>query len=222
MAKDTTSGNKYRGYTINNGQDGNLHCHIKTLDQIIDTVEHMIAEHSRVLSVRLDIQNTATGRLWNNGQEIDYALDSKDMTRIIESATRTLNSKSKNGKNDPDVHWVWTAEKTSPDDKPHFHVNAFVNGNAIHNGYSVKEAVSRAVKNKLQNANNMPNESYEGLVNFSSSNGAKGKLIERNSPEVEDQINDVVFAGSYLAKVRTKEFNPKGSRVSSCTRIPRK
>lgn len=222
MAKDTTSGNKYRGYTINNGQDGNLHCHIKTLDQIIGTVEHMTAEHSRVLSVRLDIQNTAAGRTGNNGQEIDYALDSKDMTRIIESATRTLNSKSKNGKNDPDVHWVWTAEKTSPDDKPHFHVNAFVNGNAIHNGYSVKEAVSRAVKNKLQNANNTPNESYDGLVNFSGSNGAKGKLIERNSPEVEQQINDVVFAGSYLAKVRTKEFNPKGSRVSSCTRIARK
>lgn len=222
MAKDTTSGNKYRGYTINNGQDGNLHCHIKTLDQIIGTVEHMTAEHSRVLSVRLDIQNTAAGRTGNNGQEIDYALDSKDMTRIIESATRTLNSKSKNGKNDPDVHWVWTAEKTSPDDKPHFHVNAFVNGNAIHNGYSVKEAVSRAVKNKLQNANSTPNESYDGLVNFSGSNGAKGKLIERNSPEVEQQINDVVFAGSYLAKVRTKEFNSKGSRVSSCTRIPRK
>lgn len=222
MAKDTTTNGKYRGYTINNGQDGNLHCHIKTLDQIIDTVEHMTAEHSRVLSVRIDIQNTAAGRTGNNGQEIDYALDSKDMTRIIESATRTLNSKSKNGKNDPDVHWVWTAEKTSPDDKPHFHVNAFVNGNAIHNGYSVKEAVSRAVKNKLQNANNTPNESYDGLVNFSGSNGAKGKLIERNSPEVEDQINDVVFAGSYLAKVRTKEFNSKGSRVSSCTRISRK
>ena len=222
MAKDTTTNGKYRGYTINNGQDGNLHCHTKTLDQIIDTVELMAAKHSKVFSVRLDIQNTATGRIGNNGQEIDYALDSKDMTRIIESATRTLNSKSKNGKNDPDVHWVWTTERTSPNDKPHFHVNAFVNGNAIQNGYSVKEAVSRAVKNKLQNANNMPNESYEGLVNFSSSNGAKGKLIERNSPEAEDQINDVVFAGSYLAKVRTKEFNSKGSRVSSCTRISRK
>ena len=170
MAKDTTTNGKYRGYTINNGQDGNLHCHTKTLDQIIDTVEHMTAEHSRVLSVRLDIQNTATGCLWNNGQEIDYALDSKD----------------------------------------------------IKNGYSVKEAVSRAVKKKLQNANNTPNESYDGLVNFSGSNGAKGNLIERNSPEAEDQINDVIFAGSYLAKVRTKEFNPKGSRVSSCTRISRK
>ena len=221
MAKDTTTGRKYRGYTINNGQDGNLHCHTKTLDQIIDTVELMAAKHSKVFSVRLDIQNTATGRIGNNGQEIDYALDSKDMTRIIESATRTLNSKLKEGKNDPDVHWVWTTERTSPNDKPHFHVNAFVNGNAIHNGYSVKEAVSRAVKNKLQSANHTSNESYDGLVNFSGSNGAKGKLIERNSPEAEDQINDVIFAGSYLAKVRTKEFNPKGSRVSSCTRISR-
>ncbi len=218
----TTSQSTYRGYHINNGKDNNLHCHTKTLDQIIDTAEHMTSKHSRVLSVRLDIQNTTTTRMGNNGQEIDYALNSKDMTRIIESATRTLNSKSKDGKNDPDVHWVWTAEKTSPDDKPHFHVNAFVNGNAIHNGYSVKEAVSRAVKNKLQNANNTPNESYDGLVNFSGSNGAKGKLIERNSTEAEQQINDVVFAGSYLAKARTKEFNPKGSRVSSCTRISRK
>ena len=219
MAKDITTGRKYRGYTINNGQDGNLHCHTITLDQIIDTVELMKAKHSKVLSIRLDIQNTATGRIGNNGQEIDYALDSKDMTRIIESATRNLNSKSKNGKNDPDVHWVWTTERASPNDKPHFHVNAFVNGNAIHNGYSVKEAVSRAVKNKLQNANSTPNESYDGLVNFSASNGAKGKLIERNSPEAEQQIDDVVYAGSYLAKTRTKEFNPKGSRVSSCTRI---
>lgn len=219
MTKDSTSGNTYKGYTINNGQDGNLHCHTKTLDQLIDTVEHMTAKHSKVLSVRLDIQNTATGRIGSNGQEIDYALNSKNMTRIIESATRTLNSKSKDGKNDPDVHWIWTAEKTSPDDKPHFHVNAFVNANAIQNGYSVKEAVNKAVKNILQRANNTPNEEYDGLVNFSGSNGAKGKLIERNSPEAKDQIDNVVYAGSYLAKTRTKEFNPKGSRVSSCTRI---
>ena len=219
MTKDSTSGNTYKGYTINNGQDGNLHCHTKTLDQLIDTVEHMTAKHSKVLSVRIDIQNTATGRIGSNGQEIDYALNSKNMTRIIESATRTLNSKSKCGKNSPDVHWVWTTERISPDDKPHFHVNAFVNANAIQNGYSIKEAVNKAVKNILQRANSTPNEEYDGLVNFSGSNGAKGKLIERNSPEAKEQIDNVVYAGSYLAKTRTKEFNPKGSRVSSCTRI---
>ena len=219
MTKDSTSGNTYKGYTINNGQDGNLTCHTKTLDQIIATVKHMISEHSRVLSVRLDIQNTSTNRVGNDVQEICYTLDSKDMTRIIESATRTLNSKSKCGKNSPDVHWVWTTERISPDDKPHFHVNAFVNANAIQNGYSVKEAVNKAVKNILQRANNTPNEEYDGLVNFSGSNGAKGKLIERNSPEAKEQIDNVVYAGSYLAKTRTKEFNPKGSRVSSCTRI---
>lgn len=61
MAKDITTGRKYRGYTINNGQDGNLHCHTTTMNQIIDTVELMKAKHSKVFSVRLDIQNTATG-----------------------------------------------------------------------------------------------------------------------------------------------------------------
>ena len=91
----TTSQSTYRGYKINNGKDDNLYCHTKTLDQIIDTAEHMTSRHSRVLSVRLDIQNTTTNDVGNNGQEFDYTLDNKDMTRIIESATRTLNSKSK-------------------------------------------------------------------------------------------------------------------------------
>lgn len=79
------------------------------------------------------------GRIGNNGQEIDYTLDSKDMTRIIESATRTLNSKSKDGKNDPDVRGY--GQQKNHQMTNHFHVNAFVNGNAIQNGYSVKEAV---------------------------------------------------------------------------------
>ena len=181
-------------------------CFTKTLDQIVDTIEYMLSRHSKVLSVRIDIQSAIHTKT---------PLTSMDITRIIESAVRTLDAKASKGKNDPDIHYVWTSEKTTPDDIPHFHLNFFANANAIQNGYAFKDAISIAVKRRLQTT-------YDGLVNFSDSNGTKGKLIERNSPDVYAQIDAVVYAASYLAKVRSKEFNPKWSRVSSCTRITRR
>lgn len=206
MSKDMTTEKIYRGYQINNGNDNDLPCYTKTLDQIIDTVEYMVSKHSRVLSVRLDIHSERYS---------DYALSSEDMTRIIENVTRTLQSNSKHSKNDPNPHFVWAQERKSPEDNPHYHVNVFVNGNAIQNGYSIKEAFNKAVKKKL-------NTDTEGLVNFSKSNGKVGKFIERNSPDVDAQMDDVVYTASYLAKTRSKEHNPKGSRVSSSTRIRKK
>ena len=206
MSRDMTKENTHRGYPINNGNDNNLPCYTKTLDQIIDTVEYMVSKHSRVLSVRLDIHSERYS---------DYTLSSEDMTRIIENVKRQTDSRFKNGKNDPDLHVVWVSERKSSDDNPHYHLNIFVNGNAIQNGYLIKEAFNRAVKKKLDTDN-------DGLVHFSSSNGKMGKFIERNSPDVDTQMDYVVYTASYLAKTRSKEHNPKGSRVSSSTRIRKK
>ena len=86
------------------------------------------------------------------------------------------------------------------------------NGNAIQNGYSIFEEVNKQVKNKLDTDVN-------GLVHFSDSNGRQGIMIDRNSDNFEQQKNDVVYAGSYLAKTKSKEHNPKGSRVSSSSRL---
>lgn len=206
MSRDMTTEKTYRGYPINNGNDNDLPCYTKTLDQIIDTAEHMVSKHSRVLSVRLDIHSERYS---------DYTLSSEDMTRIIENVKRQTDSRFKNGKNDPDLHVVWVSERKSSDDNPHYHLNIFVNGNAIQNGYLIKEAFNRAVKKKLDTDN-------DGLVHFSSSNGKMGKFIERNSPDVDTQMDYVVYTASYLAKTRSKEHNPKGSRVSSSTRIRKK
>lgn len=206
MNRKVITSNEFRGYKINNGENNNLFCHKKTLDHIADTTEYMTNNHSRTLMVRLDIQPD---------QDSEHTLSSKDMTRVIENVKRQTDSRFKNRKNDPDTHVVWVSEKTTPDDKPHYHLAIFVNGNAIQNGYSLKEAFNNEVKKKLKT-------DKDGLVNFSSSNGKVGKLIERNSPDFEHQVNDAVHAASYLAKTRSKEYNPKGSRVSSCTRIRRK
>ena len=68
------------------------------------------------------------------------------------------------------------------------------------------------MKNKLDTDN-------DGLVHFSESNGQKGIMIDRNSDDFEQQKNNAVYAGSYLAKTRSKEHNSKWSRVSSSSRI---
>ena len=201
MSKTTTS-NTYRGYSINTGKDNNLPCSTKSLDQLVDTVEYMTENHSRVLAVRADVRSE---------QDSERILTRRDVTRVIENTKRNINSRFKESKNNPDIKFIVTTEQTSPEANPHYHVMAFANGNAIQNGYSIYAELNKQVKGKLCTDN-------DGLVHFSGSNGQQGIMIDRNSDDFEQQMNNVVYAGSYLAKTRSKEHNPKGSRVSSSSR----
>ena len=204
MQKTTTS-NTYRGYSINTGKDKNLPCSTKCLDQLVDTVEYMSENHSKVLAVRADIHSEL---------DSEKVLTRRDVTRAIENTKRNINSKFKDSKNNPDIKFIVTTEQTSPEANPHYHVMAFANGNAIQNGYSIFSELNKQVKNKLDTDN-------DGLVHFSGSNGEKGIMIDRNSDDFEQQMNNAVYAGSYLAKTKSKEHNPKGSRVSSSSMITR-
>ncbi|MTJ92340.1 MAG: inovirus Gp2 family protein [Desulfovibrio sp.] len=200
---NTTTSNTYRGYTINTGKNNNLPCSTKPLDQIINTVEYMTDNHSKVLALRADIHSE---------QDTERVLTRREVTRVIENTKRNINSRFKDSKNQPDLKFIVTTEQTSLEAKPHFHVMALANGNAIQNGYSVYAELNKQVKNKLGTDN-------DGLVHFSESNGQKGIMIDRNADDFEQKKNNTVYSGSYLAKTRTKEHNPKGSRVSSSSRV---
>lgn len=204
MQKTTTS-NTYRGYYINTGKDNNLPCNTKSLDQLVDTVEYMTENHSRVLAIRADVHSEL---------DSEKVLTRRDVTRAIENTKRNINSRFKDSKNNPDIKFIVTTEQTSPEANPHYHVMAFANGNAIQNGYSIYAELNKQVKNKIGTDN-------DGLVHFSGSNGKTGIMIDRNSDDFEQQMNNAVHAGSYLAKTRSKEHNPKGSRVSSSSMITR-
>lgn len=203
MSIKTTSSNEYRGYVINTGTNNSLPCNTKTLDQIIDTTENMTSNHSKTLAIRLDIHSE---------QSSGKTLGRRDVTRVIENTKRNFKAKFKDSKNQPDIKAIVTTEQTSPEATPHYHIMCLVNGNAIQNGYSIFEEVNKQVKNKLDT-------DTDGLVHFSKSNGKYGIMIDRNSEDFEQQKNDAVYAGSYLAKTRSKEHNPKGSRVSSSSRL---
>ena len=205
MQKTTTS-NTYRGYSINTGKDNNLPCSTKCLDQLVDTIEHMSENHSRVLAVRADIHSEL---------DSEKVLTRRDVTRAIENTKRNINSRFKDSKNNPDLKFIVTTEQTSPEANPHYHVMAFANGNAIQNGYSIFSELNKQVKNKLDTDN-------DGLVHFSESNGQKGIMIDRNSDDFEQQMNSAVYAGSYLAKTSSKKHTPEGSWVSSSSRRKKK
>ena len=202
MSKITTS-NTYRGYSINTGKDNNLPCSTKPLDQIIDTVEYMTDNHSKVLALRADIHSE---------QDTERVLTRREVTRVIENTRRNINSRFKDSKNQPDLKFIVTTEQTSPEAKPHYHVMAFANGNTIQNGYSIFSELNKQVKNKLDTDN-------DGLVHFSESNGQQGIMIDRNSDDFEQQMNNAVHAGSYLAKTSSKKHTQKGLWVSSSSRI---
>lgn len=196
----------YRKYKINTGVSTKLSCNKAALDQIIDRIEYMTKSHSKTLCIRVDINNEADG----------YAvLERHHITRVMEETKRHLESKLRNSRNKMDFHYVWTTEQTREARHPHYHCFILVNGNAIQNGYSVKEALNRYVM-KWQRTEK------QGLVHFSESNGAKGIMINRAKPDFERRMADAVYAGSYLAKTRTKERRPKGARFSSASRLPKR
>lgn len=198
----TTNDKTYRNYPINNGNKKEYECYTKTLDQVIDQVEYISANHSKSLFTRLDIRNDG---------ELNNKIQRDDMTRICENIKRAIGRKYKASPNKPDLTITWTTEKDGVN--PHYHCLIGVNGNAIQNGYSIKEIVNKIVKKHLKT-------DKDGLVEFCKSNGRYGKIVDRNSSEFRKQLDDVIYAGSYLAKTNTKESRPKGARVSSTSRLP--
>lgn len=203
--KTVTDSKTYRGHPINNGNKKDFECYIKTLDQVIDQTLHMSEKHNKVLNVRLDVRNSA---------DTERPIKRKDMTRIMENTKRGLDRKYKNSPNKIDFNYVWTTENEGTKKNPHFHLFISVNGNACQNGYSILNAVQEAVKLKLGGE-------YAGLVEFSRSNGRQGLMVDRNSENFHKELDEALYAGSYLAKVNTKEGRPKGARVSSASRIER-
>lgn len=199
--KTTTEGN-YRGYLINTGSNNNLPCNTKTLDQYIERQDYMVENHSKTLAVRLDIRTPS-------GSAISLR---EKMPRILESTKRKLESKNKS-KNKIDMQHVWTAEKRKTGGNEHIHLALLVNGNAIQNGYSLKDALEKAVERQIPGG-------AEGLVEFCASNGKTGILLERGARDFEDKARAAVYAASYLAKTRSKENKAKGARFSSASRLP--
>ena len=200
MTKKITKDNCYSGYKLLDSYKSKDGYYTKSLKQICDATEYMINKHSRVITFRIDIHSE---------HDSEMILSSRDVTRCIENTKRNIANRYRSRKNDLDIQTIRTEERNSESAKPHYHLQVFANGNAIKSGYPFFQELSRQVSKML-------NSDKKGLVHrCGSEQGSAGVLIDRNSPDFEKQKEQAVRMGSYLAKVKGKEYNQKGSRVSS-------
>jgi predicted class III extradiol MEMO1 family dioxygenase len=108
-------------------------------------------------------------------------------------------------------------EQSSPDVNPHYHTIVLVNGQARRDGHYIQRLAERVWNTTLG-----INKLNSGLVNNCTQHGQDYIVIDKNQPDYEDKIEQALDQAKYLAKTRTKEFNPQGSWRCTGTRIPKK
>lgn len=175
-----------------------------TCKQIGNLIDYMTNKHSKALFVRIDITNARDAKL---------NMERKHITRILENTKRTLERKFKNSPNKLDLQYVWTTEQTPEAPHPHYHLFVGVNGNAMQNGHSIMAAMQPHVQ-KVQQTNKC------GLVHISKEKDHCGVMCDRNKEDYESQKAKAFESGKYLAKLYSKELNPKWARFSSASRLP--
>jgi len=195
-------GDTYRGHRINNGIDSRHTCYKQSLDKIIDEIKEKTIKHSKTHVTRLDIHPPV---------DMDTKKQSEAMTRVVESTLRELSRRHRSSAHDPDISVLRTTEVGHNQNNQHFHLTIVSNGNAIQNGYTFLESIRR-------HSDRIFKTSMSGRVNYSSSNNGTGIMINRNSPNFEEKMNQAIYAASYLAKTNTKENLRKGTHKLSISR----
>ena len=204
--KDIIYGDSYRGYKINNGNNSEYSCYKDSLDKIINDIEDKTNRHNKVHITRIDV---------NTPQVMSEKEQSKAMTRVVESTRREISRKHKHSSHDPDISIIRTTEIGYKENNVHFHFAITSNGNAIQNAYTFLETMTRHCERILDTP-------MAGRVNNSSANNGLGIMINRNSPDFEQQMQDAVYVMSYLAKTNTKENLRKGTHKLSISRSKKK
>ena len=109
-----------------------------------------------------------------------------------------------------DVEYFWCREQDTSL-HPHYHVLVLVNGHLSQNAYGHRTLMEEEWAKVL----NIPHAL--GLVHLDKYNNfyynfEKGVMIERNSPDFEQQYKALFSWGSYLTKTHTKNRAPKHVR----------
>ena len=204
--KNIVYGSSYRGYRINNGKNSEHSCYKDSLDKTINIIENKTQRHNKAHMTRIDVHPP---------QGMPEIEASKAMTRVVESMLREISRKHKHSSHDPDISVIRTTEIGSHENNLHFHFSILSNGNAIQNGYTFLESMTR-------HSERIFGSSMSGRVNYSSSNNGTGIMINRNSPDYEEKLQEAVYAGSYLAKTNTKDNLRKGTHKLSISHSKRK
>lgn len=189
----------YNGFKINQGATNGKGCRKDILDRYREELFGMLQDHSKVMQIRFDLRYPADGSVPHDPQKV---------YRFTENIKRKMKRSQYAGGHCADPRLIKVQEQDTSSN-PHFHCTLLVNGNALQSYLSVlKNVVDPLWKQALQTDRN-------GLVDYCDNNGENGIMIRRGSSDMQQQIEKCIYQASYMAKVNTKENNPKGTWSSS-------
>ena len=186
----------YRGYPIIVSKGEPLECRTDIQDKVIDLTEQKVREHRRTYWERFDLRLPDTKQYPNPN-------------KIIEGFTESLNAYLERENCDPS-YIRRSAQKTSIN--PHEHFLYWMNGDETWSHIKHKEKATELLAGRL----GISFDDAKGLLHY-----PRGGMIERNSPEFEQQKAECIKSGSYLAKIEENNL-PKNTRIFNSSRLNNK
>lgn len=186
----------YRGYPIIIKKGEPLECRTDIQDKVIDLTEQKIREHRRTYWERFDLRLPDTKQY-------------PDANKIIEGFTESLNAYFERENYDP-AYIRKSEQKTSVN--PHEHFLYLMNGDKTWSHVKHKEKATELLAGRL----GISFDKADGLLHY-----PRSGMIERNSPDFEQQKSECIKSGSYLAKIEENNL-PKGTRIFNSSRIKTK
>ncbi|SHJ73713.1 YagK/YfjJ domain-containing protein [Halodesulfovibrio aestuarii] len=199
--KNVTYDSTYKDLPINTDFEKDQGCIEEILENIKGILESQFIKHNKVLVVRFDLRFPAG---------YSASLDNHAISTFYDTYIRNL---SRNGSS-PKLLWV---REQSREKHQHYHCMLTVNGNRHQAPHTLlkkaEEHWNRAVKVA---------PSPQGLVHYCHKDRQGNSVtsyynFRRSQDNFEDLYAKCFYRCSYLAKVNTKGYEPKGKHMFGCS-----
>ena len=201
-------GATYHGLPIN--ASPTTPCHGEILDRTKDIMDYMVSAHSKVFFVRLDFRYPQ-----------DYTIPPGNQV-FVDFLENFIQNLKRLGL-DPYRFW---AREQSVTERPHYHVCLFLNGNKVQSIYGLctkaEELWQLALKpDNDDQSKGMPERLVWDCTKDRHGNPQQnGIMIRRGAPDYDVAFQDCYHWSSYLAKTRSKELIPNGTKRFGASHVP--
>ena len=178
-----------------------------------DTLQHSLNDYNRVFALRVDLHLSGF-------ELIDV---NRKITRFIDSLKAQLKAcelkRSKRGTRiyPNTLRYVWAKETGTKSKREHYHLLLLFNKDAYYRlgDYTFSESLAYKIEQAWYGALSISKINRKGLVHFPKNSS---HYIDKNSNEYENQVDKVMYRGSYLCKNYSKVISPKVRSFGSSTK----
>lgn len=189
---------QYGPYMVNQRHGG---CYVEIVDRIMQLTEWMTGHYARTFMMHFILRYPGNKPVPPKNDDV-----MNFCRRFVYFFSR---------KNIP-VNYLWVREESDPG-RHNYHQMVFTDGSKKYSAREFLERAdiewSRAIQDNtphlIQHCTRSPQFYEYGFKR----NPRDGLMIDRYTPHFQAAVNEAVYWGSYLAKVRSKENNPPGLRT---------